>query len=356
MLVTDDPERFGRELELPDSWRHAPVGGLDPIDEEIFQALAPGAEPWVQEAEGLWRPDMSSRASSGPLSVADPLGRLDPLFWHRIFLVGEARGSQFDTLREFLAKLSADGPALPGPVAALALTGTGFHGQRGRHWAAAAGNLHLCAVIAPQVPVSEYALALTTLPAVVAIDTIRAVSGDRLAPRIKWVNDVVLEGKKVAGVLTATQSSGDRLETAVFGIGMNVAGAPEVPPTPFVPEVGCLQRLVGGEDVSFPAVVRAALAALAQRIRTLRAEGPERLVSDYLEAARWMIGQDVRIYPEGLIDTGPAHGWPAPDAFGRLLEVRRDLGLLLAERIEPVQRGRLALEESCLAFGLPPIR
>lgn len=327
MLVTDRPEAFLVALDLRVDWCPVPSADLPPFDRLVLDALAPGAEVWVAE-DG-------------------------EVFWHRRYLIDEARGSQFDALREILARLPGGGAGLPGPIAALALTGRGFHGQRGRLWAAGRGNLHLCAALAPQLAGPDHALALTTLPAVVAVDAIRRAN-NRLAPRIKWVNDVLLGGGKVAGVLTATQSAGGTVDAAVFGIGMNVGRTPEVEPTPFVPRATSVRTESGGEDVSLGEVARRALAGLATRVRCLRAEGPAGLIAEYLAAAQWMIGRRIRIYPEDLAATA-AEAWPAPLAAGTLVGIRSDLGLLLEGGDEPVQRGRLAFEESCEAFGLPPL-
>ncbi|MBI5351165.1 MAG: biotin--[acetyl-CoA-carboxylase] ligase [Chloroflexi bacterium] len=54
-----------------------------------------------------------------------------------------------------------------------------------------------------------------------------------LAPRIKWPNDILLNGKKMAGILTETVWSGDRVDSVVVGMGINVHSA-SVPPEEFL--------------------------------------------------------------------------------------------------------------------------
>ncbi len=83
------------------------------------------------------------------------------------------------------------------------------------------------------------------LPVVALVDAVRAVTGGALRPGIKWVNDVLVDGRKIGGVLTSTQTQGDRVSAVLLGIGLNVATAPPVPPTPFVP-LGRLSRGRGG--------------------------------------------------------------------------------------------------------------
>ncbi len=74
-----------------------------------------------------------------------------------------------------------------------------------------------------------------------------------LAPQIKWPNDVLLQGKKVAGILVEAAWIGDRLEGMVIGIGVNVK--PEAVP----PAEGLLFPATCVEDAAGRVVDRAAL-------------------------------------------------------------------------------------------------
>src|SRR5690606_3564357 len=67
---------------------------------------------------------------------------------------------------------------------------------------------------------------LVMLPAVAAVEAIEALSDSRLTPRIKWTNDVLIDGRKAAGVLTQTQVVGDAVKRVIFGIGMNLDREP----------------------------------------------------------------------------------------------------------------------------------
>ncbi|MEZ4649404.1 MAG: hypothetical protein R3E97_11615 [Candidatus Eisenbacteria bacterium] len=363
MFLTDRPESFEAALGLPGPWRPG-EGVLTEFDKRVLARLAPGAALWVSDADvagtrqsgGASSSSPSSRSSSASptlrSSFASPSAPGDG--WHRIYLIDEAPASQFDALRELL---SGHGPRLPGPVAAVALTGRGFHGQRGRSWASERGNLFFCAAIGDPFPIRDYALALTMLPAVVAADALHEAGVPD--PRIKWVNDVLVDGHKVAGVLTATQSTGGAIDSTVFGIGMNVASAPSVPPTPFVPSVAAVRTYVPtapkGASPLLGRILDTVLTVFGSRIRSLRERGPSPLIADYRQSAGWLVGRQVRIYPEGLVDTSGPEGWPVPDAHGVVTSIRDDLALSLAGQDEPVQRGRLALEEGCLAYGLSPL-
>jgi BirA family biotin operon repressor/biotin-[acetyl-CoA-carboxylase] ligase len=94
------------------------------------------------------------------------------------------------------------------------------------------------------------------LTALGALSTCLALrQGYGLPAQVKWPNDVLVAGKKLAGVLVEASWQGERLQTAVLGIGINVAPA-SVPPDP---------------DLSFPATcVETALGRPVERLELLR--------------------------------------------------------------------------------------
>ena len=262
-------------------------------------------------------------------------------FWSRLLVVEATSRSQFDAL----AEATAAGLRLPGPVAAVAGTGRGFHGQRGRPWLASPGNLHLSVAIplTEAVRASE-SLAYTLLPAVAAHDAILKASRGRTRPEIQWVNDLLLDGRKVGGVLTRTRVVGESTELVLLGIGINVRSAPEVAATPFVPAAGTVP------DVTLPDLLYTILESLALRYRELLSSGIGPLFSGYRAACR-LPGQRVRVYPSDVDETAPPSRWPEPLAAGVVQGIRDDLALLI-DGVPPVKSGRLAREESCRAFGL----
>jgi biotin-[acetyl-CoA-carboxylase] ligase BirA-like protein len=257
-------------------------------------------------------------------------------------IVEEARSSQFDSLQESLA----GGAELPGPTACVALRGRGFHGQRGRPWLSAPGNLHLCAVVpAPRLAARE-AGALPMLPAVAVLDAIHELGGGTLRPGIKWINDVLVDGRKIAGVLTATQIQEERVEAVLLGIGLNVASAPPVPPTPFVPAVSCLTD--AGVRTTWADAAVSLLAAIGRRTIELATDGAEDLLDAY-RAASVVIGRDVCVFP----DPGPEEpsAGPTPIACGSVRGVAADLSLIIEDVESPVASGRLAFAEDCHRGG-----
>lgn len=317
-ILADDPEAFAAFVNSTAGWQAVALDHLAPAERLLWRELGGGTRAYATET---------------------PSGES---FWSRLYLLTTAPTSQFDVLRRHLATM----PAPPARVACLALRGSGFHGHRGRRWESAAGNLHLSVGLLPSGSARRLGLALTMLPAVAVLDAIVAVSAGALRPGIKWVNDILLDGRKIAGVLTATQARGGSLDLAVLGVGLNIATAPAVPASPFVPAVGCLLEAAGGEALTLPALYWAVLDALALRYRGLLHQGPEELFAAYRSACN-VIGRHVCVWEEGLDEGAPPDEWPAPLARGIVLDVAPDLSLRLDSQTEPVSKGRLAFAEAC---------
>ena len=93
-------------------------------------------------------------------------------------------------------------------------------GRRGRTWGAAPGSSLLFSVLArPQIDV-EQAHLVTTALALGAVDACDSLAGVR--PGLKWPNDLVVNERKLAGVLAESVVAGERLEAVVVGMGLNV--------------------------------------------------------------------------------------------------------------------------------------
>lgn len=332
---------FPRGTPAP-GWRPAP--GLDAVTGALWHELC-GARtpPAATSPAGAWTLDEhdTRRALAGP--VFAPAAA----FWSRVVFLSDVPASPFDTLRGRLADLARDA----GPTACVALAGRGLHGFRGRHWVVAPGNLHLSAALPLRLPAAVAGPALAMLPPVAVLDAIGAATSGALAAGVKWVSDVLVGEAKVAGCLSATHVRGGEVDLAVVGVGLNVATAPRIAPTPFVPATGCLQQYPGGAGLTLGDMTWHVLAALAARATRLVTEGPATLAHDYRRAAL-VVGRRVRIWDEGLDDERDPHGWPPARVAGLVVDIDRNLGLCLHGQADAVERGRLAFEESCQAFGL----
>jgi len=112
----------------------------------------------------------------------------------------------------------ARGGAAEGAVV-LADEQTGGRGREGRSWSSPPGGLYLSVLLRP----GEGAPGLLPLAAGLAVADAVAESG--VSTLLKWPNDVVAGGRKLAGILSEASTGGGGLEWVVVGIGVNVASA-----------------------------------------------------------------------------------------------------------------------------------
>ena len=91
-------------------------------------------------------------------------------------------------------------------------------GRDGRAWSSPPGGLYLSAVIRPPLALAEVP-PMTLAIGIAVCDTVRELGA---AAALKWPNDVLVRGRKLAGVLLEAQSQATRLEAVVVGIGVNL--------------------------------------------------------------------------------------------------------------------------------------
>lgn len=100
---------------------------------------------------------------------------------------------------------------------------TSGRGRRGRSFVSREGGLYLSYLLHPTLAAHD-SIMLTVFSAVALCEVIEEITG--AAPGIKWVNDVFLGGKKLAGILAEGEFSedGEKFNYAVVGIGVNLHG------------------------------------------------------------------------------------------------------------------------------------
>jgi BirA family biotin operon repressor/biotin-[acetyl-CoA-carboxylase] ligase len=96
---------------------------------------------------------------------------------------------------------------------------TSGRGRVNRNWLSPKGGIWLSVILRPIVSASK----ITLLPFAAALaicDSIKKAT--HLNPKLRWPNDIMIEGKKVAGILIDISMEGERINYAVVGIGINV--------------------------------------------------------------------------------------------------------------------------------------
>lgn len=133
----------------------------------------------------------------------------------------------FDNLtstNDKLAQLIAEENAPPGTVV-IAKTQSAGRGQQGRVWDSAAGGLYLSMAISPDLPaINVHQLTIGIVWGIA--DQLRQQG---ISVLIKWPNDLLLDNRKLGGILTQTRIFQDRIRQAIVGVGINYANPVESP-------------------------------------------------------------------------------------------------------------------------------
>lgn len=129
----------------------------------------------------------------------------------------------------------------PGRLAIRADVQSAGRGTKGRGWESGRGNLFLSALLRPNCPARE-ATQFALLAGVALAETTAALLPEPGLLRLKWPNDLLLGGGKLAGILTESAAAADgRLDWLVIGFGVNLATAPDLVDTP----TACLTGQMG---------------------------------------------------------------------------------------------------------------
>jgi BirA family biotin operon repressor/biotin-[acetyl-CoA-carboxylase] ligase len=171
---------------------------------------------------------------------------------------------------------------------------SGGRGREGRAWASPAGGLYLSVLLRPRREVAA------RLPLAAGVAVAEAAEEHGVRAQLKWPNDVLAGGRKLAGILAEAASGADGVEWVVLGIGVNVALEEGALP----PELrGATASLAGesGRPARPVPVAAAVLSRLAVWYDALDAE-PVRVVAAWREraAAWWGEHVDVRVGRETL--------------------------------------------------------
>lgn len=93
-------------------------------------------------------------------------------------------------------------------------------GRVGRHWQSEAGKgIWMSIILRPNI-LPYLAPQLTLLTATVLAEVLDELSD--ITPQIKWPNDILIDGKKMSGILTEMQAEQDKISYVIVGIGMNI--------------------------------------------------------------------------------------------------------------------------------------
>ncbi|MEM3579759.1 MAG: biotin--[acetyl-CoA-carboxylase] ligase [Candidatus Bathyarchaeia archaeon] len=128
-----------------------------------------------------------------------------------IFFAHEV-GSTNDWAKE-LAELGA-----PEGTVAVAETQTSGRGRPGRKWLSPKGGLWFSIILKPKLKPPE-TIKLVFLAGLAVAETLRELFG--LKVETKWPNDVLVNGRKVCGILSEMKTIGEKVDYTIIGVGVN---------------------------------------------------------------------------------------------------------------------------------------
>ncbi|MBA3453754.1 MAG: biotin--[acetyl-CoA-carboxylase] ligase [Deltaproteobacteria bacterium] len=194
----------------------------------------------------------------------------------------------------------------------IAKTQSAGRGRDGRTWASPPGlGLYLSAVIRSPLPLVE----VPPMTLAIGIGLCDAIRATGVQASLKWPNDALVDGKKLAGVLVEAQSQGPRLEAVVIGIGVNIAG--DMPPE--IAGIATTLEQASGKPIDREAFIAALLAYVERWIDRYVAMGLEEIIPAWTE--RMAVGLAARATIAGSSLIGEVAGL---DDDGALLLRDRD--------------------------------
>ncbi len=164
-----------------------------------------------------------------------------------------------------VAKREAQQGAVEGTVV-IAGEQTGGRGRIKRAWLSPKGSISLSIILHPAV---LYLPSLIMLASLAVIHSIEKVAG--LKSQVKWPNDVLINGRKVSGILVESEVRGDKVDYAIIGIGINVNF--RVSDFPDISSTATSLSDELGRDVSHLDVIQCLLVEIERLYLTLQAGG-----------------------------------------------------------------------------------
>lgn len=215
---------------------------------------------------------------------------------------------------DIVEKLARDG--VREGVAVFAEAQTKGRGRMGRTWISPAGQgLWFSVLLRPNITPQ----ATTQLTVISATATARAIREETGLPvQIKWPNDILVNGRKVVGILTEMSAEGDAVRHVTLGIGVDV-NIREFPS--FLRDVATSLAIERGAKVDRPALAAAILRHLDHDYARI-CSGDFAGVAEEWEEQCITLGRRVRIHVGERVITGRAE---ALDRSGALL-IRSDHG------------------------------
>ncbi|MGL4669158.1 MAG: biotin--[acetyl-CoA-carboxylase] ligase [Methanobacteriaceae archaeon] len=201
-----------------------------------------------------------------------------------------------------LAKRLAENGAIEGTIV-ISDTQKSGKGRMGKKWESPTGGIWLSMVLRPKVSLKK--APLITLATGVAVA--RTLKGIGVDAKIKWPNDVLVDNKKISGILTEANANFNTLDYVVVGIGIDTNLNPETFSEELRANTTTLKRELDQEINDFE-IIPKLLKEMEEVYNLFKEEEYEKILSQWRELSQ-TIGKSVKIrQPLGKVLEGYAIG------------------------------------------------
>jgi BirA family transcriptional regulator, biotin operon repressor / biotin---[acetyl-CoA-carboxylase] ligase len=196
-------------------------------------------------------------------------------------------------------------------------------GRRGRTWESPSGvNVYLSVILRPALPPPR----APQIPLFAGVAVARALNGiSELPARLKWPNDVLIHGRKVAGILAELEIQGGEIQFIILGVGVNVNWGKEEIPSP-LGETATSLMAEGEREIPRELVAAAILEELEKEYLCFLEEGFSPRLREEWNRLSWVNSKWATIeMPERRLE-------------GKVLGLDTDGALLLLDKEEKTHR------------------
>lgn len=194
-------------------------------------------------------------------------------------------------------------------------------GRHGRTWISPPkGGIYMSCILRPAMAPNEIPK-ITLMAAVAVAKAVRAVTG--LPASIKWPNDILVDGRKVCGILTEMKAEQDRVDFIILGIGVNVNTPAKALPKGASSLRAELHGVGKDAPVSRIELAKNILEAIEKYYDILKKDGAESIIEEW-KGLSAMLGSRIKVVLPGRTFEAHAHD---VDRDGALV-VRLDSGVL----------------------------
>ncbi len=251
-------------------------------------------------------------------------------FWEYLFICEESLKSQYDIIIKLLDKNKINFSS----CLCIAGSGKNFHGNRNRYWESVKGNIHLSALIRPDCRIENFHTGIVVASAVAVIRTIDEIPELENKAYIKWVNDILIEGEKVGGIIAHAKTEGEIINSLVIGIGLNIFAAPCIKSDSIVHNSTCISKFIKKNTISLKSVFYSLVKNLYLDYENLKYEKYNSILNFYRNRSL-ISGKKVKVISD------PLEGESTEIYEGIVEKIGENLELYFQDKKTPVTKGRL---------------